>query len=396
MAASKGLTVSPDKIKFKKEVFGVTGATSPTKTVKISNPKDGATVTELTSQITGANPGDFSSTTNCTATLSPGSGCDVTLTFTPTALGSRSASLVIGDSADATLKSIALTGTGVAGKIAIKPSSLSFGKVAVDTASSAKTVTVSNPDSVALAITSITPSGPFSITTNSCDSSLAASSNCQVSVTFNPVSASKSRGTKVSGSLEIADDALKSPQKVKLSGVAFGTASDLSDADGNRHDDDDCDANLYRHIHGDADRDANGNRHGNPDRDANVNHHSDAEHDSNVVLDYDGDADDLRDAVSDRHIVVKYDAIANSVAEHTQHLRTGVELGGAASRNEYDATESSDRNSKFGETHGEKSLPGCFCFDHPDRHRRRAEQQPLPFAVTYLRQHRDGDHQRFV
>ncbi|WP_425148911.1 choice-of-anchor D domain-containing protein [Candidatus Binatus sp.] len=224
MAASKGLTVSPDKIKFKKEVFGVTGATSPTKTVKISNPKDGATVTELTSQITGANPGDFSSTTNCTATLSPGSGCDVTLTFTPTALGSRSASLVIGDSADATLKSIALTGTGVAGKIAIKPSSLSFGKVAVDTASSAKTVTVSNPDSVALAITSITPSGPFSITTNSCDSSLAASSNCQVSVTFNPVSASKSRGTKVSGSLEIADDALKSPQKVKLSGVAFGTA----------------------------------------------------------------------------------------------------------------------------------------------------------------------------
>src|SRR5208282_6295148 len=121
------------------------------------------------------------------------------------------------------IASVALSGTGVAGRIDIKPGSLSFGKVAVDTISTAKTVTVTNPNSVALSITSIAASGSFAVTANTCDSAVAAKSPCTISVTFNPTTDTKIKGTRETGILSITDDALKSPQEVKLSGEAFGT-----------------------------------------------------------------------------------------------------------------------------------------------------------------------------
>jgi len=205
MAASTAPKASPTKINFGKEVFGVTGETSKAKTVSISNPKNGQSITGLSFQITGANPGNFfsssvipplsstftpaSSVSICGTTLSANSKCAVTVTFSPTGLGDRSASLVITDSAGS-VASIDLSGTGEAGKIKIKPTSLSFGKVQVDTVSSTRTVTLTNPNTVALGITSIGQSGPFAITGTSCSSSLAASSDCQVSVTYNPISAS--------------------------------------------------------------------------------------------------------------------------------------------------------------------------------------------------------------
>src|SRR5208283_1823589 len=210
MAASTAPKASPTKINFGKEVFGVTGETSKAKTVTISNPKNGQSITGLSFQITGANPGDFfsssaisisaipevSSTVTpasapsiCGTTLSANGKCAVTVTFSPTGLGDRSASLVITDSAGS-VASIALSGTGEAGTNNIKPTSLSFGKVQVDTVLSTRTVTLTNPNTVALGITSIGQSGPFAITGTSCSSSLAASSDCQVSVTYNPISAS--------------------------------------------------------------------------------------------------------------------------------------------------------------------------------------------------------------
>ena len=96
-------------------------------------------------------------------------------------------------------------------KIGIKPKDLSFGKVTVDTVSSAKTVTLSNPNSTAISITSIAPSGPFAVSANTCGSTLAAKpATCMVSVTFNPTGAAKTKGTNESGTLAIADNAEKS------------------------------------------------------------------------------------------------------------------------------------------------------------------------------------------
>src|SRR5208282_947332 len=62
-------------------------------------------------------------------------------------------------------------------KIGINPKELSFGKVMVDTVSAAKTVKVSNPNSSAISITSIAPSGPFAVSANTCGPMLAAKPN---------------------------------------------------------------------------------------------------------------------------------------------------------------------------------------------------------------------------
>jgi hypothetical protein len=62
---------------------------------------------------TGANPGDFASPTNtCDSSLAAKSTCMISVTFTPGATGTRSATMVVNDSANNTPQTVALTGTG--------------------------------------------------------------------------------------------------------------------------------------------------------------------------------------------------------------------------------------------------------------------------------------------
>jgi hypothetical protein len=63
--------------------------------------------------ITGANHGDFAITSNgCGSTLAINGSCNIGITFTPSADGSRSASLSIADNAPGTTQLVSLTGTG--------------------------------------------------------------------------------------------------------------------------------------------------------------------------------------------------------------------------------------------------------------------------------------------
>jgi hypothetical protein len=63
--------------------------------------------------ITGTNPGDFTITANtCGASLAASSSCSVTVTFKPTATGSRKATLSVSDDAGASPQLEALAGTG--------------------------------------------------------------------------------------------------------------------------------------------------------------------------------------------------------------------------------------------------------------------------------------------
>jgi hypothetical protein len=62
--------------------------------------------------ITGANASGFSQTNNCPSSLSPNNSCNISVIFTPVALGSASASVSVTDSAPGSPQSIALTGVG--------------------------------------------------------------------------------------------------------------------------------------------------------------------------------------------------------------------------------------------------------------------------------------------
>ena len=104
--------------------------------------------------------------------------------------------------------------------VTITPSSLKFGNQIVDTTSPAKSVTLTNNGPGKLNITSITPSGDFQISANSCGAQLGAGKSCKVSVTFTPLQLGPLTGT-----LTFTDSAPNSPQTVPLSGTGIAAVT---------------------------------------------------------------------------------------------------------------------------------------------------------------------------
>jgi MYXO-CTERM domain-containing protein len=139
----------------------------------------------------------------------------VSFTFTPSATGTRSATLSIASDASNGSAVLGLSGSGAAvatPAVSLTPSALDFGNQAVGTTSTARTVTLANTGSAPLAISGIAATPGFGVSHN-CGASVAAGANCTLSVTFTPGSS----GAAV-GSVSVASNAAGSPQTVSLSG----------------------------------------------------------------------------------------------------------------------------------------------------------------------------------
>ena len=170
--------------------------------------------------ISGADSGDYAWGGNCPIspnTLGAKLSCKITVTFAPAALGSRTASLTVTDSASNSPQSAALTGTGTA-PVTVSPASLAFPGQLVGTTSGAKTITLTNHLSSALDVSSISASGAFAVASNTCGSSVGAGLTCTIGVTFTPTAIGKQTGT-----LTIDDSAYGSPTLVALSGTGNDT-----------------------------------------------------------------------------------------------------------------------------------------------------------------------------
>jgi len=105
-------------------------------------------------------------------------------------------------------------GGGGGAAVSLSATALNFKKVAIGQTSSPQTVTLTNTGSATLNISSITTSGDFHISNNTCGATVAAGANCAVSVTFTPTK----KGTRT-GNLTFTDNAPTSPQLVSLTGV---------------------------------------------------------------------------------------------------------------------------------------------------------------------------------
>src|SRR5207247_5512899 len=178
---------------------------------------------------TGTNPGDFGQTNNCPlspSTLATGATCTINVTFTPTATGTRSAILTVTDSASNSPQTSGVSGTGTM-LPSLSPSPVpSFGNQNVGITSAAQAVTLSNPTTTALTITSMgfagTNPGDFG-QTNNCPlspSTLAANGTCTINVSFTPA-ATGSR----SATLTVTDNASNSPQTSGVSGTGIAPPS---------------------------------------------------------------------------------------------------------------------------------------------------------------------------
>jgi hypothetical protein len=170
-----------------------------------------------------ARAGDFAQTTNCGSTVNAGASCTVSVTFTPTAAGTRTGSVTITDDAAGSPHQVLLTGTGFFSgpAVSLTPTSLTFAAQAVGTFSAAQQVTLKNTGGGTLKIASIGRSGDF-YEGHNCPMTLVPNASCTLRVTFAPTSA----GTR-SGTVTIADNAPGSLHRLALSGTGSGTGSIL-------------------------------------------------------------------------------------------------------------------------------------------------------------------------
>lgn len=86
-------------------------STSSSQSITLSN-IGGASLSITSIAVTGTNGGDFSESNNCGATLASQAFCTISVTFKPTAAGSRSATLTVTDSSPASPETASLSGTG--------------------------------------------------------------------------------------------------------------------------------------------------------------------------------------------------------------------------------------------------------------------------------------------
>ena len=170
---------------------------SSAKTITLAN--TGGTIVPITSiSIGGSTPGQFAQTNTCGTSLAAGASCAIKVTFKATSTGAKAAILSVVAAGGGGIKSVTLSGTGVRSTFSVAPTALSFGNVARNTASTAKTVKVTNTGTVLLPISSIaiagTNPGQFTRTSN-CPARVAIGGSCAVSVVFKPTSAGAKSAT---------------------------------------------------------------------------------------------------------------------------------------------------------------------------------------------------------
>ncbi len=160
--------------------------------------------------------GDFAVFQNqCPTTLILTQECPVLVTFTPTAGGVRTGTLVIADDSPGNPHVVQLTGTGLAPNASVNPNSLTFSAQGVKTTSPPQNVTLTDTGTSALSITRINIAGPNAgdfAETNNCGLSINAGSSCTIAVTFTPTAL----GTRAA-TLSITDAV--GTQTVALSGT---------------------------------------------------------------------------------------------------------------------------------------------------------------------------------
>lgn len=204
IASAPLVSLTPGVLSF---VSQQVGSTSPPQQVVLHNVGDSPlTITSISVA------GDFAEADNCGSSVVAGGSCTLSVTFSPTAAGQRTGSIIITDDAAGSPHAVTLSGTGAAAVLALSPASLVFSAVAVGSSSSSQTVTLSNQGNSSLSISSVQVTGDFT-QTNNCPATLAAASSCTLSVTFTPTAA----GNRT-GALTINDGAAGSPHSVSLSG----------------------------------------------------------------------------------------------------------------------------------------------------------------------------------
>ncbi|MFF2852277.1 choice-of-anchor D domain-containing protein [Streptomyces sp. NPDC058001] len=210
-----GLSGSPGLLSFAaREV----GGTSPAQTVTVTN---GDTSAAPIGSVTVT--GDYAQSNTCGTSLAAGASCTVSVTFKPTATGTRTGTLTVASTAPGGPVTASLTGVGTNGvSLSASPTSLSFASRVVGSTSPAQAVTVTNNGTATAALGTVATTGDFA-QTKTCGTTLAAGASCTVNVTFTPTAT----GTRT-GMLSVPSNDANSPLSVALSGTGTSANPNLA------------------------------------------------------------------------------------------------------------------------------------------------------------------------
>ena len=138
------VTLSPGSLSFVNQPLE---SSSPAQLVTLTN--TGNAMLSITGLVvTGANASDFAQTNNCGTSVTAGTTCAVQVIFTPSASGSRTASLSISDNASGSPQTVGLSGEGTS---------------ATPTTSSGQSVTVQPSDDLQTTVNEYPASTTFSL-----------------------------------------------------------------------------------------------------------------------------------------------------------------------------------------------------------------------------------------
>lgn len=126
--------------------------------------------------------------TTCGPTLAAGASCDIDVEMTASGTSGRSGELTIRAQEAGDLVA-ALTGQSEEARIALTPTSNSFGDVQVGQTATGPSATISNSGNVPLTGLSITAPAGYALANNTCSSALPAGESCSFGVNFTPTAA---------------------------------------------------------------------------------------------------------------------------------------------------------------------------------------------------------------
>ncbi len=219
-AGTGNLTITPAAINFGDQNVGTTTAAQ---TVTLAN--DGTASLDVTALTAAAAPfarSGGSCSNSLPITLAAGASCTLDYTFAPAATGAANQSLTVTANAPGS-GSIALSGNGTQGNLAIAPAVIDFGTVLIGSTSAAQAVTLSNTGTGSLDVTALTAAAaPFARSGGTCSASvpfaLAAGASCTLLYTYAPTS-----GPGSSQFMTVATNAVGS-SSFSLTGAALASS----------------------------------------------------------------------------------------------------------------------------------------------------------------------------
>jgi hypothetical protein len=205
-SANPTVTLSNSTLGFGDQQIGIT---SPAQTVTLTNNQSIALNINSISV-----SGNFAQTNTCGASLAANASCNIQVTFTPTATGTRSGMLTVKDNANSSPQTASLTGTGVVSVLALAPGSFSFAPQVAGTTSSAQSTTVTNIGGTAFTISSVVASGDYAQSNTCSGATLQPNGTCTINVTFSP-----SLTGSIAGEITINNSLPTTPSLVGVSGT---------------------------------------------------------------------------------------------------------------------------------------------------------------------------------